>query len=177
MAHAETDSIELRDETLSIIRTGFYVAVDDEDTTLSLMNLIQAEFPKNHHAYPPVILAYYAALEGLRGRHASNPLTKFVYVSRAIEKMNKAVEMEPGLLEGRFLRFAFFHQIPGIFGVGGEVEGDLQETIDLLEKRDYGFAGKKLQKDMIDYLLRTDRLKSAQRDGLEKLARELNNIP
>ena len=141
------------------------------------MHFIQEEFLKDQSEYPPVILAYYAALEGLRGRHASNPITKFVHVSQAIEKMNRVVEMAPGLLEGRFLRFAFFHQIPGIFGVGNKVESDLQVTMDLLEKRDYGFAGKKLQKDMVDYLLHTDRLKNDQRARLETLAQELNTTP
>jgi len=177
LIYAEVSDIELDAETLNIVRDGFYVAVDDEDTTVNLINFIKDEFSKDHQKYPPVILAYYAALEGLRGRHASNPISRFVYVSKAVDKMNKAVEKAPGLLEGRFLRFSFFHQIPGIFGVGGKVEGDLKETIALLETRDYEFVGKKIQKDMIDYLLRTDRLSPDRRSRLERLAEELSYKP
>lgn len=162
---------------LNTIRAGFYVAVDDEDTTVSLMKYIQSELSKEHHKYPPVILAYYAALEGLRGRHASNPISKFVHVSKAVDKMNEAVEKAPDLLEGRFLRFSFFHQIPGIFGVGGKVEGDLEKTIALLDKRDYGFVDKSQQKDMIDYLLGTDRVKPEQRSRLEQLVDEIGSQP
>jgi len=177
LLHSETSNIKLDAETLNTIRAGFYVAVEDEDTTVSLMNFIQDEFSKDHHQYPPIVLAYYAALEGLRGRHVSNPISKFFYVSKAVDKMNEAVEKAPGLMESRFLRFSFFHQIPGIFGVGGKVEGDLKETIALLEQRDYEFVGEKIQKDMIDYLLRTDRLSLDQRSRLEMLAEELSNKP
>jgi hypothetical protein len=137
------------------------------------LRFIKERFPTNHTDYPPVILAYYAALEGLRGRHASNPWTKFTQVSKAIPMMNEAVERAPGLLEARFLRFSFFHQVPGIFGVGGKVDGDLGETIALMERRDYSFASAELQKDMIAYLLGTERLTQARRRRLERLAREL----
>ena len=174
---SEAEHTELKTDVLRIVRTGFYVAVNNEDTTVSLMNFIRDEFSKDHHQYPAVILAYYAALEGLRGRHASNPISKFIHVSKAVDKMNEALEKAPGLMEGRFLRFSFFHQIPGIFGVGGKVEGDLKETIALLEQRDYEFVGEKIQKDMIDYLLRTDRLSLDQRSRLEILAEELSNKP
>ncbi|KPK72839.1 hypothetical protein AMJ87_03500 [candidate division WOR_3 bacterium SM23_60] len=174
---AERQHTELDMQVLNIVRTTFYVAVDNEDTTVSLMNFIRDEFSKDHHQYPAVILAYYAALEGLRGRHASNPITKFLYVSRAVDKMNEALEKAPGLLEGHFLRFSFFHQIPGIFGVGGKVEGDLRETIVLLEGRDYGFVSEKIQQDMVGYLLRTDRLSPDQHSRLEILAEELSSKP
>jgi len=174
---AETQNTELNIEALNIVRATFYVAVDNEDTTVSLMNFIKDGFSKDHHQYPPVILAYYAALEGLRGRHASNPITKFFHVSRAVDKMNEALEKAPGLLEGHFLRFSFFHQIPGIFGVGGKVEGDLRETIALLEERDYGFVSEKIQQDMVNYLLRTDRLSPDQHSQLEILAEELSSKP
>jgi hypothetical protein len=174
---AKADNNELNVETLNTIRVGFYVAVEDEDTTVSLMNFIKEEFSKDQQSYPSVILAYYAALEGLRGRHASNPLSKFVHVSKAVEMMNQAVDKTPDLLEIRFLRFSFFHQIPGLFGVANKVEGDLEKTISLLEKRDYGFVDKKQQEDMVDYLLDYDRLLPEQRSRLEILKEELNATP
>lgn len=174
LAGTGTMETDIKIETLNTIRAQFYVAVDNEDTTISLMNLIKREFTQNNHAYPAVVLAYYAGLEGLRGRHASNPIAKFVYVSKAVEMMNEAVGKAPESLEGRFLRFSFFHQIPGIFGMGGKVEGDLQITITMLENRDYSFVSKKIQQDMVDYLLRTERLKPQQRIRLEHLATELS---
>lgn len=170
-------TIEIDPEILNAIRTGFYVAVKDEDTTVNLMHFIEDEFTKKHDEYPAVILAYYAALEGLRGRHASNPASKYVHVSRAVEKMNAAVEKDPSLLEGRFLRFSFFHQIPGIFGVGGKVRDDLEVTISMLEKHDYGFVDKNQQKDMIGYLLGTERPTPEQRTRLENLAEEPTQQP
>ncbi|MGD9380388.1 MAG: hypothetical protein PVI51_07450 [candidate division WOR-3 bacterium] len=163
--------------TLNRIRVGFYVAVEDEDTTQALMTFIRDEFSDDHHQYPAVILAYYAALEGLRGRHSSNPLSKFVHVSNAVEKMNEAVEKEPRLLEGRFLRFSFFHQIPGIFGVRDRVAVDLKETIEILEKRNYEFVDERQQQDMIGYLLGTDEPDAEQRSRLEQLVEEQPSTP
>ena len=163
--------------TLNIIRQGFYVAVKDEDTTVSLMNFIKENYSNDHHQYQPVILAYYAALEGLRGRHASNPISKYMHVSRAVSKMNEAVKKDSTLLEGRFLRFSFFHQIPGIFGVGHKVEDDLNETIRMLETRNYEFVDRMQQKDMIDYLLGTDRLKPDQRARLQTLTKDPADKP
>jgi hypothetical protein len=164
-------------ETLNTIRQSFYVAVKDEATTVSLMNFIKDKFSNDHHQYPPVILAYYAALEGLRGRHASNPISKYLHVSKAINKMNEAVEKDFTFLEVRFLRFSFFHQIPGIFGVRNQVAADLKETIAMLEKRDYAFVGKKQQEDMIAYLLGTDELNPQQRSRLEQLTEEQRSTP
>lgn len=177
LLHTQEGKIDINAETLNTIRKGFYVAVEDEDTTVNLMHFIEDEFSKDHDKYPAVILAYYAALEGLRGRHASNPLSKFAHVSKAIERMNAAVEKDAFLLEGRFLRFSFFHQIPGIFGMGGKVAGDLETTISILEKRDYGFVDKEQQKDMIGYLLGTDRLTKEQRVRLKALIEDIPNQP
>jgi hypothetical protein len=174
---AETSTTVVDTVTLNKIRVGFYVAVEDEDTTQALMAFIQDEFSEDHNQYPVVILAYYAALEGLRGRHSSNPLSKFVHVSNAVEKMNEAVEREPRLLEGRFLRFSFFHQIPGIFGVRDRVAVDLKETIAILEERDYEFVDKQQQQDMIGYLLGTDEPDAEQRSRLEQLLEGQQGTP
>lgn len=155
------------------IRHGFYVAVEDEDTTVNLMNIIKKEFSDDYHSYPAVILAYYAALEGLRGRHAGNPLTKFYHVSNAIRKMNEAVDKQPDCLEARFLRFSFYQQIPAIFGVRDKVNKDLAIVIDLLEERTYDFVSRAVQKDMIDYMFGTDKLSEEQRERLTMVYNEL----
>lgn len=175
LAASGRDTVMVDIKVLSQIREGFYIAVDNEDTTESLMKFIKDNFSDKHNDYPPVILAYYAALEGLRGRHSSNPFSKLAYVSRAIEKMNHAVERDPDLLEGRFLRFSFFHQIPGIFGMGEKVPEDIQRTITMLKQYDYSFVDRQLQRDMVEYMLGTNQLDTDQRIKLEKLASELND--
>jgi hypothetical protein len=91
--------------------------------------------------------------------------------------MNEAVEKEPRLLEGRFLRFSFFHQIPGIFGVRDRVAVDLKETIEILEKRNYEFVDERQQQDMIGYLLGTDEPDAEQRSRLEQLVEEQPSTP
>ena len=89
--------------------------------------------------------------------------------------MNHAVERDPDLLEGRFLRFSFFHQIPGIFGMGEKVPEDIQRTITMLKQYDYSFVDRQLQRDMVEYMLGTNQLDTDQRIKLEKLASELND--
>jgi len=173
LAASGQDTTVIDVNVLNHIRKEFYIAVDNEDTAVSLMKYIKDNFSSKYKDYPPVILAYYAALEGLRGRHTSNPFSKLAYVSRAIEKMNHAVEKDPDLLEGRFLRFSFFHQIPGIFGMSGKVPDDLRRAIFLLEQHDYSFVDRQVQRDMVEYMLATDQLDMAQRTQLEILASEL----
>lgn len=159
---------------MKTIREQFYIAVDNEDTTASLMNFIRQEFSNNCNVYPPVILAYYASLEGLRAKHALNPLKKLKFVKNAISKMEEAVKRQPNSLEIRFLRFSFYHQIPWIFGLHDKVKEDCIAVIKLLEKRDYSSVSRELQKYVILYMLEKNRVNKEQKTRLEKIYNEMN---
>jgi hypothetical protein len=156
-------------EVMNKIRNDFYLAVDSEVVTIKLAEFIKQKFADNFDRYPPVIQAYYAALEGLRGKHAKFPLDKYSYVNKGIIKINRAVNRQPDGLEARFLRFAFFHQVPDLFGVRKYVASDLKTVIQLIKERDCKFVCSSVQKDMIIYMLGTKELGKEQRVELKQI--------
>ena len=154
---------------LEHIRREFYRAVDQEEATLRLMRWIEAGFPGGFAAYPPVVQAYYASLEGLRGRHAANPFTKLDHVRRAIAWIDALPQRHPRYLEIRFLRFAFYHQLPALFGVRGRVGGDLAVLVGRLEAGPDAEVPPQVRRDMILYILESGEPDQEQRLRLSRL--------
>ena len=163
-------------DTITKIRDNFYLAVDDDKETTKLINFIKEKYNDNHHVYPPLIQAYYGSLVGLKGKHSGNLVSKYNYVVKAIEIMDEAVARQPGELESRFMRFAFYHQIPGIFGVRDRVAVDLEVVIETLEKLDCSFVCSDVQKDMVIYMLGTRELSPEQREKLKRIYYEFAKI-
>lgn len=151
------------------IRDNFYLAIHDDQSTISLIEYIKDNFPGDHKDYPPVILAYYAALQGLRGKHASFLPTKYELVKNAIPLMESAVKKQPDCLEAHFLRYSFYEQIPALFGVKHHVPEDLNTVIHLLSHRDCKFVCSEVQRDMISYILTTSYPSRTQRSQLQKI--------
>jgi hypothetical protein len=156
-------------EVLPHIRERFYDAVDDEAVTMELIGYIEAQFASDPSLYPPVIRAFYAALTGLRGRHDTNLLRKYRFVSDAIAMMDPIVEANPGLLEVRFLRFSFYEQIPAVFGVRQHVPEDLRGIIAALSSGGGTEVPRSVRVDMIDHILGTREPTAEQRKALQQL--------
>jgi len=151
------------------IRDNFYLAIHDDPTTISLIKYIEDKFPGDRNNYPPVILAYYAALQGLRGKHSAFLPTKYERVKNSIPLMDSAVKKQPDCLEAHFLRYAFYEQIPALFGVKDQVSEDLKTVIHLLAHRDCKFVCSEVQRDMISYILTTAYPSQTQRAQLQKI--------
>jgi len=158
---------------LPFVRERFYEAVDDETVTRELIAYIEGRFDSDPSAYPPVVKGYYASLEGLRGRHDSNLLRKYRFVTAAIAMMDPLVDAYPGLLELRFLRFSFYEQIPSLFGVHHRVPEDLRAIIGMLTSGRGTEVPRSVRADMIEYILGTDEPTPEQRRVLEEALRGL----
>lgn len=171
---AENQSIDT--DTITKIRDGFYLAVKDDKETDKLISFIKEKYYDDHHVYPPLIQAYYGSLVGLKGKHSGNVVLKYNYVKKAIEIIDEAAARKPDSLEVRFLRFAFYHQIPGIFGVRDRVAADLKASIDMLEELDCSFVCSKVQRDMVIYMLGTRELSPEQREKLKLIYNEFIKI-
>jgi hypothetical protein len=168
-AAAATAQSRVDPQILATIRQRFYVAVEQEEATYALAAYVQRTFSGDPESYPPVVLGYYAALEGLKGKHSGNLFAKLRHVQQAIALFDPLVERSPEDLEVRFLRFSFYQQIPAVFGVKGQVPEDLRVLLRLLERRDYRLAPFEVQRDMIRYILKTDEPGPEQRARLERL--------
>ncbi len=145
---------------------SFYHAVDSSSDTEEAVAAIRSAFPPSLETWPPVIRAYYAALEGLRGKHASGLGEKLGHVMKAISLMRRLPEDNPGNLEIRFLRFSFFRQLPLFFGVRSTVGPDLVALIRMLEEGSDDEVPPAIQRDMVTYLLDCA---EASRDQLDRL--------
>ena len=164
--NAVTDPAPNLPQFLSTLRVSFYHAVDSSKSTEEAIAAIRSAFPSSLETWPPVIRAYYAALEGLRGKHARGLGEKLGHVMTAITLMRRLPEDNPGSLEIRFLRFSFFRQLPLFFGVRSTVGPDLETLIGMLEKGSDDDVPPAIRRDMVTYLLDCT---EAGRDQLDRL--------
>jgi hypothetical protein len=138
---------------LSRLRVIFYHAVDSSVDTEEAVAAIRSAFPLSLETWPPVIRAYYAALEGLRGKHARGLGVKLGHVMEAISLMRRLPEDSPRSIEIRFLRFSLFRQLPLFFGVRSTVRPDLEALIRLLEEGSDDEVPPAIQRDIVTFLL------------------------
>lgn len=155
---------------ISYIRNTFYEAVEDEDKTYALEKFIVNKFSNDQTKYDPVILAYFGAVEALKGKHAFNPFSKLNHVIRALDIIEVAVKKEPKSLEIRFVRFSILHHLPGILGYGSERDDDLKMICILLKEQNYSEVDTELQQGIIQFMIDSERLSEKQTDELKKIA-------
>jgi hypothetical protein len=113
---------------------------------------MDAMFPGEISTWPGIVRAYRASLEGLIGKHDTRLSEKFTRVNNAIGMFNGLVENWPDSLEIRFLRYSFYSQIPGIFGVGHYVKPDLEAMLVMFERGGDGSVPRPQLLDMAEWL-------------------------
>lgn len=150
-------------ELLASIRDGFYRAEKSMDETLKAIGFMEARVDGPVAAWPGLAKAYRASLEGLIGKHDARLAVKFNKVNEAIKAFEGIVEAFPSSLEIRFLRYAFYSQLPAIFGVGRFVKPDQEALIAMLEAGTDPFVPAAQQTDMADWLLAEASLSQAER--------------
>lgn len=157
-------------ETINQIRKLFYEAVESEDKLEELENFFSKNFTEKALIYQPVLLAYTGAIDALKAKHAINPFTKFSRVLSSLSTLERAVNREPDNLEIRFIRFSILHNLPGFLGYGKERNDDIAVIVSQLSKKDYIKYDPKLQKNVIEFMLDSERLNASQTVQLKKLA-------
>lgn len=150
-------------ELLASIRDAFYGAEKSMDETLKAISFMEAKIDGPVAAWPGLARAYRASLEGLVGKHDARLTVKFNKVNEAIKAFDGIAEAFPSSLEIRFLRYAFYSQLPAIFGVGRFVKPDLEAIIAMLEAGADPFVPAAQQTDMADWLLAEASLSPAER--------------
>ncbi len=155
--------------SLDFIRNKFYEAVENEDAVDTLELFLTNNYGRNYSDIDPIITAYFGAIEALKGKHAFFPFTKLSYVNSSQEILEKAVERSPNNLEIRFLRFSILHYIPAILGYSAERKKDAGIIYQLLLKQDYSQLGKDIQKNILSFMIESERLNDEQVHELRKL--------
>ena len=170
---AQDKTVDYR--TLELIRNLYYSSVEDENQLEKLDSLMKITFSDSISNYPPIILAYYGGIQALKAKHAFWPFNKLSYFNSSMDILEKAVEKEPENLEIRFIRFAILDNVPGILGHSEEREIDKDDIVFLLCNKDYSNLDKKIQNNIINYMINSDRLSTEQIKMLEKSFPEYSN--
>jgi hypothetical protein len=153
--------------TLSRLRADFYGASVSMEATLAAIAYMDSRFKGAISSWPPIARAYRASLEGLIGKHDWRLSEKFGRVNAALALYKDLAEEQPSSLEIRFMRYALYSQLPGLFGVGRQVKPDLEALFLLFERTGDDKVPLGQQLDMIDWLRRDGGLSSAERKRLD----------
>jgi hypothetical protein len=153
--------------TLSRLRADFYGASESMEATLAAIAFMDASFQGAIQSWPPIARAYRASLEGLIGKHDWRLSEKFGRVNAALALYKNLAEEQPTSLEIRFMRYALYSQLPGLFGVGKQVKPDLEALFALFERTGDERVPLGQQLDMIDWLRRDGGLSGAEHKRLD----------
>ena len=162
-------------ELLETIRLNYYASVEDEDFVERTEALIEKNFSNDKNKYPNLILAYVAAFESVKSKHAFWPFTKLEYFNNSMELFKKVIDTDPQNLEIRFLRYAILEHVPSFLGYSKERNEDAQVIFLELLKNDYSSIKPDIQKGIAEFLLRNKRLSIEQQDKLAKNFSLANN--
>ena len=116
---------------LERLREDFDHAPESAEATRRLKLWIAAEMPPDRGEWPPVYLAYDAALEGLGGKHASTPWEKYGRAKAGLAKLDELVAARPDSIEIRALRYFYCRGLPEVFRAGGRAEEDYAALAEL----------------------------------------------
>lgn len=163
---------EIDYEKLNFIREKYYIAIDNPDTTKFLQNYMEKNFGTDITKYNPILMSYYACLKGLEGKFEKNIPKKVKFVFKAISIIDSSVNKFPDCLEIRFLRFSFYENLPDYFNVSKKRNEDLRFVYNYLLHQDFSFVPRKIQIDMIKFIVSTRRLKDEENLKLIRLLNE-----
>jgi hypothetical protein len=161
---------------LPFIRVGFYQAVEDPSATAALAAYIEKNYGVMPKSFPPVVQAYYASVEGLKGKHAKDLFSKLGHVGKAVDLFRDLVETNPDNVEIRFLRFALFSQLPFFFGVHRYVSIDLAALVDQLEMQRDDDVPPDIQHAIAVYLLANAEMDRGRRARVQKLESDIRAL-
>jgi hypothetical protein len=153
--------------TLSRIRADFYGASESMEATLASIAYMESRFQGSIQSWPPIARAYRASLEGLIGKHDWRLSEKFGRVNAALALYKNLAEEQPSSLEIRFMRYALYSQLPGLFGVGKQVKPDLEALFLIFERTGDERVPLGQQLDMLAWLRRDGGLSGAELKRLD----------
>jgi hypothetical protein len=159
--------------TIAEVRADFTEAVESMTATEKAISSMEARFPEDRLLWPPMARAYRASLEGLIGKHSPKLLEKLNRVNTAIADYEGLIEAYPGSLELRFMRFAFYSQLPGLFGVGSHVKPDRAILTDMLERGDDTRVPDSQKLEMIIWILKDGKPDKTETARLQAAAARL----
>lgn len=143
---------------LSEVRTQFLAGVEDEKITKRLLKELDPDKSK----LSPIYLGYFGATQALLAKHSWNPYNKLDYLYKSMTTLKAAISMDSQNLELRFLRFSIQHYIPSFVGVSKNLIEDRDMMVDLIKRKSYLAEDSQLVKNVIGFMLETQRCTDPQ---------------
>lgn len=166
---------DLDEASIAKLRADFTAAVESMAATEQAIRSMDDRFIGERLLWPPIARAYRASLEGLIGKHSPKLLEKFNRVNAAIADYEGLIEAYPHSLELRFMRFAFYSQLPGLFGVGKFVAPDKAILIDQLERGHDDRVPDSQKLEMITWILKDGKPDRTEAARLRTAATQLGS--
>ena len=154
---------------LAQVRVGFETAPESGAETTALVALLDQRLPRDESEWPPIFLAYRAALEGLTGKHSSLPWHKVRRTQAGLARFQGLVEAHPESTEILMLRFSFCSQVPEFFGMQAQAEQDRRALIQLLAAQRDPMVDESYRRDSMRWILKNGNPTPAERQQLEAL--------
>lgn len=161
-----TTAININD--LEFIRNNYYASVEKEELVAKLETFIEKKFTRDRSKYPPLVLAYVAALESVKSKHAFWPHEKYNYFQESMKLFSETIQKEPQSLEIRFLRFTILHYIPSFLGYSEERQNDASVILRELKKKDFSSIKPEIQKGIAEFMIRSERISKFEINILKK---------
>jgi hypothetical protein len=120
---SNTKAINMND--IQQLRKEFNLAIEDGKKANNLFDQLVKLKPANN----TLQFAYLGATEALLAKHSYNPFSKLSYVNSALIKLNKAVELNNGNIEIRYMRFSVEANMPAYLGYSKHVDEDKKVLI------------------------------------------------
>ena len=97
-----------------------------------------------------VITAYEAVADALIAKYSWNPMSKYNYLKKSAQLMEKAVKEDENNLEIRFLRLYIQRSTPAYMGMSDEIEEDKKVIMSNLNQLNASTLGK----DIVEYIIK-----------------------
>lgn len=153
---------------LDEVRTAFADAPDSAPVARALAARLDAGLPADRAAWPPVFLAYRAALEGIAGKHSSAPWEKYRRARAGMAQFAGLAEAHPASVEIRMLRYSAGSQLPDFFDAKAQADEDLRILADGLVQGVDPMVPSGLRKGYIRWILDNGRPAPEIRKRLEE---------
>ncbi len=115
-----------------------------------------------------LLLAYKAALNGIKANEALFPFSKLRYLNDSLAEFKKAVSLNPENIEIRFLRFTIEHHIPSMLNMGNNLQKDKLKIIEGFESSE---ITAELKEKIATYLINSGRCNTKE---IEKIKGKSN---
>lgn len=151
--------LPLQELSISRVRSLYKVAAEQEEAAQKMLVLLDP-----YNATSPQFLGYKASAHMMMAKHTGNPFKKLSHFNKGKEMFTSAIAADKENVELRFLRFSVQSEAPAFLGY----QDNLQEDKIVLLQKVPKINDKELKDMIVNYLLISKNLTSAEKESLMK---------